>query len=651
MNQPDTTTPQDIIFDDSVRPQDDFFQYVNGKWLESHPIPESETRWGTFNILRDEAWRAMRTIYQDIQTLTPEVGSIEQQARDFYFSGMHFNEFDATHRQLVLAMYQDIDAIETTKELSHVIGLLHSRDISGPWQTYIDSDHEDSSKHVFSFRQSGITLPNRDYYLDDSSKMQEIRKAYQIHAQKVYEQFPALSEDSSTFWDTLISFETALATISRSSADLRDVEKNYNKMSFDMVIKTYPAIDWLAYADGLGWRPTDQISIEQPEFFAAINDAFVSRSLDEWKLYLKWRVTSQCLSKINSSLAQLHFEFFGKTLSGTTEIMPLWKRVVLAAEYTIGEGTGRLYVERYFPESSKKQVLSLVDALREAYDERLQQLDWMSPATKEHARKKLANMKVLIGYPDAWRDFSGLSITRSSYLGNILAAQAYEVAYWLERLHEPTSREEWFMTPQTVNAYHDPNRLVICFPAGILQKPFFDPTTALAINMGGIGTVIGHELTHGFDDQGCMFDAEGNVRTWQTQEERDAFTKKAQVIVDQADIFEVLPGLTLKGSLVLGESIADLGGLELALYALKKQLDDVTDKKLAIEQFLINYAYTECSSVREEKLREFTLTDPHPASEFRVNGMIRHVDDFYKAFDVTERDKLYLAPDKRARIW
>jgi putative endopeptidase len=562
---------------------------------------------------------------------------------------MHFNEFEATHRELIASICRDIDAIETTQDLSRIIGTLHAYDIASPWTSYVDSDHEDSTKHIFSFRQSGLTLPNRDYYLEDNDKMIKIREAYKQHAQKVQAQFIELGEDSSVFWDTLIDFETSLASISRSSADLRDVEKNYNKMTFAQVVETYPAIDWSLYADGLGWKPSDQISIEQPEFFASVNEAFTSRSLDQWKLYLKWRVICQCMSKVNNDLAQLHFEFFGRVLGGSTEIIPLWKRVVLAAEYTIGEGTGRLYAERYFPESSKKQVLSLVESLRSAYDERLQNLDWMSADTKEQARKKLRNMKVLIGYPDKWRDFSGLTITRDSYLGNILAAQSYEVAYWLERLHQRASRDDWFMTPQTVNAYHDPNRLVICFPAGILQSPFFSPEASLAANMGGIGTVIGHELTHGFDDQGCMFDAEGNVRTWQTKEEREAFTKKAQIIVDQADSFEVLPGLALKGNLVLGESIADLGGLELSLHAFKSTSPQINDDEL--REFLINYAYTECTNIREEKLREFTLTDPHPASEFRVNGILRHVDDFYSAFDVNEGDALYLAPEERAKIW
>lgn len=649
MNERDTPTAQDIVFDDTARPQDDFFQYVNGMWLKSHPIPESETRWGTFHILRDQAWHGMKSIYQDLQKGEHTRGTIEQQARDFYYSGMHFNEFDSTHRELVASITRDIDAIETTQDLSRVIGTLHAYDISSPWTAYVDSDHEDSKKHIFSFRQAGLTLPNRDYYLEDTDKMIKVREAYKRHAQRVHAQFPELGDDSSSFWDVLIEFETSLATISRSSTDLRDVEKNYNKMSFAKVVETYASIDWSAYADGLGWKPSDQISIEQPEFMNAINDAFTARPLDEWKLYLKWRVICQCLSKINSDLAQIHFEFFGRVLGGSTEIIPLWKRVVLAAEYAIGEGTGRLYSERYFPESSKQLVLSLVESLRTAYDERLQNLDWMSPETKQQARKKLSNMKVLIGYPDQWRDFSGLIITKDSYLGNILAAQSYEVAYWLERLHQPTSRDDWFMTPQTVNAYHDPNRLVICFPAGILQSPFFSPEASLAANMGGIGTVIGHELTHGFDDQGCMFDADGNVRTWQTKEEREAFAKKAQIIVDQADAFEVLPGLTLKGNLVLGESIADLGGLELSLHAFKNLLPEIGTEEL--KQFLINYAYTECTNIREEKLREFTLTDPHPASEFRVNGMLRHVDDFYKAFDVADGDALYLSPEERAKIW
>lgn len=630
----------------SVRPQDDFFRYVNSKWLSAHPIPESETRWGTFSVLRDESWKAMKGIYEELQKSEAKPGTIRQQARDFYYTGMHYDELEETHLKELRALLAKVDAVRTTQELSQLIGELHAFDIGGPWYSYVDSDHDDSAKHIFHFRQSGLTLPNRDYYLEDSEKMKKIRKAYAEFIEKVVEQIPELG-DATAFRTTLLEFETAIAKVSRSSADLRDVEANYHKTTLADLKKTYSAIDWDNYAKGLGWHADDKITVEQPEFMEFIDASFANQPIDDWKSYLKWSITRRALSKISTSFSQLQFEFFGKVLSGTKEMMPLWKRVVLMAEQTIGDGTGQLYAEKYFPESSKQQVLDLVEEVRSAYGERIDELDWMSDKTKHYAKKKLANMKVLIGYPDKWRDFSQMTISRESYLANVLAAQKDEVAYWLKRLHEPTSRDEWFMTAQTVNAYHDPNRLVICFPAGILQPPFFDPNASRAVNMGGIGTVIGHELTHGFDDQGCLYDAEGNVRTWQTKEERDAFMKKAQIIVDQADKFEVLPGLCLKGKLVLGESIADLGGLELALHALKSSGTDNN----SLKEFFINYAFTECHAVREEKLREFTLTDPHPVSEFRVNGILRHVDEFYDSFDITPEDKLYLSEKERAKIW
>ncbi len=646
MTQAELTLAHDAVLNTSVRPQDDFFKYVNSDWLTAHPIPDSETRWGTFNVLREEAWKAMRDIFEELQAEKPLAGTIEQQARDFYYTGLNYDSLEAVHLEEIKALHAKIDAATNTKQLSGVIGELHSMDIDSLWYTYVDSDHDDSTKHIFHFRQAGLTLPNRDYYLEDSDKMRSVREKYKTHANTLREFFP-LGESNDDLSQRIIAFETALATISRSPADLRDVEKNYNKTTLADLKATYNHVDWDEYAAKLGWTADDKITVEQPEFLAFVNDSFKTMPLDDIKLYLKWRVLNQCLGKISSRFSDIYFNFFGRVLSGTTEIMPLWKRVVLTAENTIGEGTGQLYAKKHFPESSKKQVLSLVENVRESYDERIDSLDWMSDETKQYAKKKLANMKVLIGYPDVWRDFSGLTVTRQSYLGNILAAQKLEVSYWLKKLHEPTSREDWFMTPQTVNAYHDPNRLVICFPAGILQPPFFNPAASLAVNMGGIGTVIGHELTHGFDDQGCMFDAEGNVRTWQTDEERAAFTKKAQIIVDQADNFKVLPDLTLRGKLVLGESIADLGGIEIALHALKKQVNTPE----AVAQFFVNYAYTECSAVREEKLREYTLTDPHPASEFRVNGILGHVDDFYTAFDIQPNDALYISEENRARIW
>ena len=636
-------TPQ---LDPTVRPQDDFFAHVNGHWLKNNPIPDSETYWGTFSVLRENSWLAMRAIFEELQAGSFPAGSVEQQAQDFYYTGVNFDNFKATHMRVLRSYLDEIDKIATIQDISRIIGKLHSLDISGPWTPSVGLDHDDNTKHVLHFHQSGLSLPNRDYYLDNTAKMKNIRQAYQEHLQAVHTLIPELAPSASEFSKALLNFETAIAQISRTPADLRDIENNYHKTPYKTVVSTYKHIDWDMYANVMGWKTGDHISIDQPEFMDFINTALVERPLGDWKIYLKWRFTNRIFSKISAECAQLHFNFFGKVLGGTSEIMPLWKRVTLAAERAIGEATGQIYAKKHFPERSKKQVLEIVEHMRSAYATRIEKLDWMSSETKAYAKKKLANMKVLIGYPDTWRDFKGLKVTRDSYIENVLAAQAFDSQYWLDKLHQPASREDWFMTPQTVNAYHDPTRLVICFPAAILQSPFFSPDASPAENFGGIGSVIGHELTHGFDDQGCQFDAIGNVKTWQTQKERAAFAKKAQVIVDQADLFEVLPGLTLRGKLVLGESIADLGGIEIALDALKK-----VSPKSNLKTFFASYAVTECANIREEKLREFTLSDEHPASEFRVNGILQHIDEFNETFEINETDKLYRPKEKRAKIW
>lgn len=651
-----TSESSSYKFDDAVRPQDDFYGYVNNYWLASHPIPDSETRWGTFDVLRDESWHNMREIYDQLQSGKYAAGTVQQQARDFYYTGMHMDDLVDSHMQLIRSLFMNIDTANSPQQLSAAIGRLHAMGLGGPWATVVDADDKDSSRHVIRFYQSGLTLPDRDYYLDDTVKMRDIRAQYRAHVTTVYEYFPELAASGGATWNVVSAFEQALAAISRSSTDLRDVSTNYNRRSLADMNVEYPQIDWTAYAAVLGWHPGSNISIDQPEFFALVNDLITSKPLAEWKTYLKWRVIMSCYDKISSELSLLRFEFFGKILGGSTELLPLWKRVVFAADRAIGDATGRLYVERHFPESSKQKVLDIVESVRQAYAQRIKNLDWMSDKTKGYALKKLANIKVLIGYPDHWRNYAGLSIGRDSYLGNAIAAATFEKAYWLAKLHTPTSRQDWFMYPQTVNAYHDPNRLVICFPAAILQPPFFDPAAHPSANFGGIGAVIGHELTHGFDDQGCMFDASGNVHTWQTDAERKTFKRKAEVIIDQANQFEVLPGLNLKGGLIIGESIADLGGMEIAFSALRALLGDklteiVQDNITAEQLFYVNFARTECAHIREEKLREYTLSDPHPASVFRVNGMVCHDDDFYRVFSVSKSDALYRSPASRARIW
>lgn len=641
---------QNPTLDTTIRPQDDLYSHVNSKWIAANPIPKSESYWGSFHVLRDEAWKAMHVIYETLQDQQPAVGTIEQQTRDFYYTGMHYDQFETTHIKEIELQLAAIDAAATVDEISLVLGQLHAQGVDALWSVYVDSDHDDSSKHILHFHQGGLALPDRDYYLEDSKKMHAIRNAYKTHASAVYQIFPTLADTAQAHWTSISQIETDLARISRSSADLRDIEKNFNKTTFAALKNTYSTINWNTYAKGLEWKPDDKISVDQPEFFEFASTLFTAKRISEFKRYLKWCVANHYFTYISSRFSETNFQFYGKVLGGTSEMMPQWKRVVLRLEASIGDATGKLYAEKHFPESSKQQVLDLVEDLRRAYDERIDTLEWLSDEHKTYAKKKLANIKVLIGYPDAWIDFSTLSITRDSYIHNIIAAEKFENAHWMKRLHEPTSRDEWFMTPQTVNAYHDPNRLVICFPAAILQPPFFNPAASLTTNMGGIGMVIGHEFTHGFDDQGCQFDAEGNVRTWQSDDERKAFDEKVQIIVTQADNFEVLPGLTLQGRLVLGESIADLGGLEIALHALKNHLGPTLTRE-QITEFFISYAFTECSHVREAKIREGIRTDPHPVSPFRVNAIVQHMEDFYAAFDVRETDALYRPPQERTRIW
>lgn len=650
MNKP---SPQKSTFSTTTRPQDDFFGFVNNPWLAKNPMPPSESRWGTFNALRDTAWQAMKTIYEDLtnqENLAP--GSIEQQARDMYYTGIHKDDLEATHLADIRGYFTQIDAVQNTTQLAQIIGTLQALGAHGPWRVIVDLDEKDSTKHIFRLYQTDLTLPDRDYYLEDSDKMKSIRHAYTQHLKKVFGFFPQLGTDAQNFAELILAFETQLATHSRSKTALRDINANYNKTTYAELQKNYPNISWATFAKATGWQPTNQISVDQPEFMQFVNQQFTKRPLDDWKSYLKWQFLVLFYGGISERFANLKFEFFGKILSGTSELMPLWKRVTLAVDEALGDGVGKLYVERHFSESAKHQVLDMVEKIRATYKKRIQALSWMTDPTKAEAQKKLANMKVLIGYPDQWRDFSALNIGRNSYIQNLIAAEIFNSNYWLQKIGKPASRDEWLMFPQTVNAYHDPNRLVICFPAAILQPPFFSPQADAATNYGGIGSVIGHEFTHGFDDQGCQFDEKGNVRMWQKPEERQAFDKRAQHIIDQANAFKVLPGLNLKGKLVIGESIADLGGLELALDALHTLPDTPSKDNLTREQrFFVGYATTECDQTREEKLRELALSDPHPNSHFRVNGILQHVDAFYTAFDVRPGDKLYRAPEQRAKIW
>lgn len=636
-----------------IRPQDDFFGHVNSKWIKANPIPPTEGRWTAFNVLHEKSLYQLQDICEELSKRKDiKQGSNEQKVRDFYLSGMNFDKHKAENLSSLHDIFKKIDVCEK-ESLCGLIGYLHKIGISDPWNACLDADDKNSKRHIMRLRQSGLTLPDRDYYLEETPKMRSIRAKYKKFVNKSYKLMPSLAGSSKELLDSIWDFELAIAKKSRTSTHLRDVEKNYKKTSYKQLKTDYPAINWDDYARESGWKADDKITVDQPEFFDFINKRMATMPLEQWQAYLKWQVFVTLSGRVSEEFAQHKFEFFGKELAGIQSLPPLWKRVLSALNGSLGEAIGEIYAEKHFPESSKKQVLKMVEDIRDTYAERIMNLDWMAEDTKKYALKKLSNIKVLIGYPEKWRNYKKLQVLPYAYLLNSIASAIFENDFDMKRLHKPVSRRDWFMNPQTVNAYHDPNRLVICFPAAILQAPFFDPMVPYAVNMGGIGSVIGHELTHGFDDQGCHFDAEGNMRDWQTPADARAFSKRAKVIIDQANKFEVLPGLCLRGGLIIGESIADLGGIEIALDCLKrsKKSDNNSPGMSDEELFFIGYASCECGDTKEQLKRQYTMSDPHPDERFRVNGMVAHSDDFHELYKTRPSDKLYRQPKLRAKIW
>ncbi len=642
--------------DPKVRPQDDFFSWVNDRWIAEHPIPQDERWIDPFLLLSKKVWGEMHELYEELTIAEVSPNSVAQQVRDLYYTGMNFDSFEAIHLEIIHKWFADIDAVKDKRQMSVMLGRLDRIGVGVLWAGYVAPDNENASRHIFHLAQPGLILPDHTYYLEQTELMQKIRRAYQRHTEKVYRQFPRLAPDAGTLWRTVWEIEHALAEKCRSKADLRDVGKNYNRTDFAGLLRSYPEVDWVAYADSLGWEVRGDLSVNQPEYLAFVQSQLDAQPLEAWKVYLKWRFLVAHYGKVSERFARLRFEFFGIVLNGTPDMLPLWERVARSVDAYFGEAAGHLYVSRHFPETAKLQVRDMVEQIRQAFAERIGQLDWMGQPTKAKALQKLEAITVLVGYPDEWHDYATLTIRRSSYLANILELEQFHTGYFLDKLCEPVSRSEWFMSPQTVNAYNDPSRLVICFPAAMLQPPFYDSGASPAANMGGIGTIIAHEFTHGFDDRGCNFDAQGTVRNWQTGAERREFSQRALTLRQHANCFELLPGLFLKGNMVIGESIADLGGIEIAYQALQRKLgcdpNQIACGNLTVAQaFFIQYALTECGHARPEFVREMAATDYHPSERFRVNGILAHTEPFYQAFGVQSGDALYRRPAQRAHIW
>ncbi|MDB5244670.1 MAG: family peptidase [Parcubacteria group bacterium] len=640
--------------DPKVRPQDDFFHHASGGWLKRNPIPKAEARWGSFTILRHTTDKQLQELLMTVVEKKKVVqGTPEQMIRDLYRAGVDVTTRKALGITPLAEEIRKIEAIKTPADIVRRVAHLSRIGSGGIWGTGIDQDMRNSEKYIIYMGQGGLGMPDRDYYLKNDAESTRVREAYQKYLVNLLT-LAGRRASAKTDAEIVYKIEETLAKGSMSKEDLRDVDKVYLKKTLPQLKKLTAKIDWDDYFKILGITPTEMI-VMQPAFFKAAEKYLYTFSLEEWKTYLFTHLISDFSSALTPSLEKESFAFYGTVLSGTKHMKPLWRRILRVVNGSLDEVFGELYVDTYFPKDAKQKVSEIVDDLFTAYEARISGLDWMTPATKKKAVIKLHQMHKKLGYPDKWKNYKGLSIKEGDYVGNLIRVSDYEHRRESKRLLKPVDHNEWFMSPQTVNAYCSFMMNDVVFPAAILQPPFFDVLADDGFNYGAIGSVIGHEITHGFDDQGCKFDGHGNRKTWWTPTDTKLFTKKAKKLIDQFNTYSVAPGVSVNGQLTLGENIADLGGLSIAYDAYQLRLARTGRKDIGgytpEQRFFYGYAATERENERIEATKTAVLTDPHSPGIFRVNGPMSNLPEFYEAFGVKKGHKLYREPKDRAKIW
>ena len=641
--------------DSSVHPGDDLYLHMNGRWLERSPIPDDKARFGAFTILAEEAEQAVRDILEEANTAP--AGSEAKKAGDLYASFMDEERIEERgHAPVHNVIERVAEAYAKGKDaLLAELGRLERGGSEGLWQLFIDNDPGDPEKYVIFMEQGGIGLPDESYYREES--FEEIREAYLAHLGRVFDLIGL--DDAADRAARVMAVETELASHHWDNVRSRDAEATYNPTTLAELGSLMGGLAWDSWleASGIGSEKFAHVIVRQPSFVSAIASVWDSQSAEALRDWTLWGVMRSFSPYLSSDLVDAHFDFFGKTLSGTPKIRARWKRAVSFVEGVMGEAVGKLYVERHFPPAAKAQMDELVETLLEAYRLSIQSLTWMSDETKQKALEKLATFNPKIGYPDKWRDYSALSVTSDDLWANVMAGNEFEFHRELRKIGSPLDRDEWFMTPQTVNAYYNPGFNEIVFPAAILQYPFFDPERDAASNYGAIGAVIGHEIGHGFDDQGSRFDGHGRLLNWWTEEDRAAFEERTGSLIDQFNALtpKDLPGHTVNGELTIGENIGDLGGLAIAwkayVLSLRGEQPPVVDGLSAHERFFLSWAQSWKLAVRVEEAKRLLQIDPHSPSEFRCNQIARNLDEFYEAFGVTKEHELWLDPEDRVSIW
>ncbi len=643
--------------DTTIRPQDDFYEYANRNWLKRTQIPASESKWGNFSVLLENNRKNLHSLLEEAaqDTKAPK-GSDKQKIGDFYATAMDSVKLNAEGITPLKPWLAAIDSLKKPEDITALTARCHQISMNLLWGIYVMADIKNSNENVMYLTQNGMSLPDPDYYLKTDAESKELREKFKAHISKMLQLLGNNKEQADKGAKVVLEMETQLAKVSMNAIEQRDIEAQYNKRTLDELAKDAPQINWKQYFELVGAKNVKDIIVGQPNFIKEVSKMYKSVPINDWKIYFQWHLIDDAAHFLSDNIVAENFEFFDKTLNGAQEIKPRWKRSLEAIDGTIGEALGKLYVEKYFSADSKHKINEMVDNLMAAYSEHINQLDWMSDETKKRSQEKLKTIIRKLGYPDKWKDYTALEIDRESYLKNAVNASKFLFQFNLSKLGNPVDKTEWGMTPPTVNAYYNPSYNEIVFPAGIMQPPFFDPKADDAVNYARIGAVIGHEITHGFDDQGSQFDAQGNMNDWWTPEDKKKFQEKTLMVIDQFNQYIAIDTLHVKGALTVGENIADLGGFTIAYAALQKSFQGKTkpskiDGFTPEQRFFISGAQMWQTKFRDEALKKQVLTNPHAPGKFRVLGPFSNMPEFYQAFNVKEGDKMYRAEKDRAKIW